>query len=110
MATAFMRLPSVSVTISGIASVITVAIAPTAANSIASKRVSPSVAERSSAMTPASEIEMDHLAHDHDANQHPGAGANQHQAPGRMGPQQLDIVRAGQIDERHHRRRQAADD
>src|SRR5262245_21116864 len=85
-ATDLMRLLKVSGASSGIARVSTVAIAPIAANTIARKRVSLSFSINRSSMAPASEIEVDHLAHDENADRHPGGGAHEHHPPHRMGP------------------------
>ncbi len=58
----------------------------------------------------ASEIEIDHLAHDHDADEHPDRAAREHHAPHRVRPEELDVLRAGDVDEGHHRQWQRADD
>jgi hypothetical protein len=71
---------------SGMASVSTVAIAPMAANTIARKRGSWIFWIRSSIMMRTSEVEIDHLAHDEDADRHPSHAAEQHHAAHRFGP------------------------
>src|ERR1043166_3154567 len=109
-ATAFMRLPSESVASSGMASVNTVATAAIAAKSIASVRVSPILfIIRSNSMARPSEVEIDHFAHDEDAHRHPDRGAGEHRPSGRMRPKKLDVLRAGQVDEDHHREWKAGD-
>src|SRR5262245_60303312 len=85
-ATDFMRLDSASVTSSGMASVITVATAPMAANTIARKRGSLSFWIRRSIMARTSEVEVDHLAHDEDADRHPDGATEQHRAAHGLGP------------------------
>src|SRR5262245_16400574 len=108
MATAFIRLPSESVTNKGMASVITVAIAATAANTIVMVRGLETLSMRMSIM--ASEIEVDHFAHDEDAAGHPAGAACEHETAGGRGPQQLDVEGARNVDQEHHRHRQAGDD
>src|SRR3954451_11890905 len=109
-ATDFMRLPSVSVASNGMAIVITVATAPTAANTAAMTRVLVMLSVITSSMAFWSEVEIDHFFHDEDAGRHPGRAADQHRAALRLGPQQRDVVRAAEVDQRHHGGRQAADD
>src|SRR5262249_29307817 len=79
-ATDFMRLPSVSGDSSGIASVITVAIAATLVNSMARNLVSCIFWMIRSIMTPRSEVEVDHLLHDENADAHPHGAAGHHHA------------------------------
>src|SRR5437868_4109384 len=94
IATVFIRLSRLSPANSGMVSVSTVANAATAANSIAMKRGSCSLEIRRSIMA-GSKIEIDHLAHHQDADQHPHGAAREHQATGRMRPQELDVVGRG---------------
>src|SRR5712691_11160339 len=110
VATAFMRRDSESVARSGIAKVKTVATAAMAANTIAIIWGLFTCAMRKSTMAPASEIEIDHFAHHHHAHAHPEAASRQHHASGRVGPEQLDVVGAADVDEHHHCDRQARDD
>src|SRR5271170_5347074 len=107
-ATAFIRLPSVSGASSGIASVSTVAPAAMAAKIIASVLMSINCRISDDISAP-SEVEVDHLAHDENADQHPTAAAGEHHASHRVGPQQLDVSRARDPDQRHHRDRQRPD-
>src|SRR5262249_14224388 len=107
-ATARMRLSSVSVTRYGMGSVMKVAIAAMPAKNIVITCGSSDV--RSPNMPRPSEVEVDHLAHHHDADEHPGAAAAEHDAAHRFGPKQLDVGGAGEIDEAHHHDRQRADD
>src|SRR5436190_41243 len=90
--TDFIRLPSVSVAISGIASVSTVAIAAMAENTIAIRRGFRRESIKRS-ITPPSEIEIDHFLHDHHADPHPDRAAHQHDAAERLGPKQRDVFR-----------------
>src|SRR5581483_10596920 len=95
---------------SGIASVMTVAIAAIAENTIAAIRGLSSCSVRYSNMGPDSEIEVYHFFHDQDAERHPDRAAEHHHAPERFGPKQLDVLWTRNVDEAGHRRRQAADD
>src|SRR5438874_10465433 len=95
IATDFMRLPSVSVDKSGMASVITVATAASAANSAVRCLVLCSQSMRSDTIGPRSEVEVDHFFHDHHADGHPHGAAGHHDAAEIAGPKQLDVVRAG---------------
>src|SRR5256885_11206313 len=70
----------------------------------------PILSIRSSIMAGALKVEIDHLAHDEAADQHPSRARHEHHAAHRMGPEKLDVARAGDIDEDHHRDRQGADD
>src|SRR2546429_5363979 len=110
MATDFMRLPNVSVAISGMAKVSTVATAATAANNIAMKRASITCDINRSSMSAPSKIEIDHFPHHEDADRHPYPASDYHELTGRMRPQKLDVLRTCDVDERHHRERERADD
>src|SRR5262245_17662937 len=92
VATDFMRLPSVSADRSGMASVITVAIAAMLASIIVRNLVSCSLAMMKSITAPPSEVEIDHLLHDEDADAHPHRATGQHHAPELFRPKQFDVV------------------
>src|SRR4051794_31164680 len=122
-ATDFIRLPRLSPAKSGIASVMTVAMAAMAANTAAIILGSCSFSIRNSTTTcdlqsvrtrilrrESSEIEIDHLLHHHHADQHPAGGASHQETSGRMRPQQLDVVRARDVDEQHHAEWERRDD
>src|SRR5262245_66625874 len=96
-ATAFIRLFSESVASSGMASVSTVAIAATAANTVVITRGFWTLSIRMSSMA-VSEIEVDHSAHHEHAHRHPDAAQGQHEAAGRRGPQAPEVWRAGEVD------------
>src|SRR4051812_3074246 len=107
--TAFMRRVRSLRASSGMASVITVAIAAMAANTLAIIFGSWSFSIRNSTMPPRLKIEIDHLLHHEDADHHPHRAACHHQASGLMRPQQLDVTWARDIDEDHDGKRQRRD-
>jgi len=79
-------------------------------NAIASRRGLETASITRSKHGITSEIKVDHLAHDHHAHEHPSGGSRQHHAAKRLGPKQLDILRVGDVDQKHHPRRQTPDD
>ena len=55
-------------------------------------------------------VEVDHFAHDQDAHQHPHCTAHQRELARLRDPEQLDVARSGQVDQKGDRRRQTGDD
>src|SRR6266550_893874 len=110
-ATAFIRLDRLSVASRGMASVSTVAVAATAANSIVRKRGSCRRAMSWSIMVTGSlEVEVDHFTHYDYPDRHPDERSNHHQLSKRLRPKKLDVGRGSEVNDCGHRNRQGGDD
>src|SRR5204863_7078011 len=108
----FMRLLSTSGASTGMASVSTVATAATAASSAVSCLTPMLCIESISVQSIGccSKVEVDHLLHHEDADAHPHGASRHHEAAELRRPKQLDVIRAGEPDQRPDTDRQRADD
>src|SRR5665213_3599652 len=111
--TAFMRVPSDCRSSNGKPNVTIVAKAKIAViaviRKVRSKRML-KMPTSSPLMAALSMLETDHFFHDQNADCHPHGAAGQHDIAQALGKEKCDISGRGEVDERHHSRRQRADD